>query len=292
MRIGELARRAGVPAATLRAWERRYGVVTPYRGDSGYRLYSASDERRVRKMVELMESGLAAAEAAHRVRAEAAPVAPGSSESMAPGASGPSDPSPRPEAARAELLDALERYDGEAAEHAIDRAIGSLSTEAFLSQLALPVLRDLGDRWARGAADISEEHFASSLLRGRLLGLARGWDTGSGPLALLACPPGERHDLGVICFGLALRARGWRIAFLGGDTPPEALRACVEKTSPALVVLFAMERDGFELMEEDLRAVGVNSDVRLAGAGADPDLCARIGARRLEGDPVEAAAAL
>ncbi len=81
-----------------------------------------------------------------RVRAEATAVAPGSSESMAPGASGPSDPSPRPEAARAELLSALERFDGEAAEHAIDRAIGSLSTEAFLSELALPVLRDLGDR--------------------------------------------------------------------------------------------------------------------------------------------------
>ena len=213
-----------------------------------------------------------------RVRGTAAPESP--------------DPSPRPEAARAELMSALERFDGEAAERAIDRAIGSLSIEAFLSDLALPVLRDLGDRWASGAADVSEEHFASSLLRGRLLGLARGWDNGSGPLAVLACPPGERHDLGLICFGLALRARGWRITFLGADTPPRALRACVDRTSPHSSFSSRWSPSGFEPMEEELRAVGIGSDVRLAGAGADPAFCARIGVRRLEGDPVEAAAAL
>lgn len=62
------------------------------------------------------------------------------------------------------------------------------------------------------------------MLRRRLLGLARDWGQGGGPLALLGSPPGELHDLGLICFGLALRAHGWRIAFLGAS---EALAASI-----------------------------------------------------------------
>jgi hypothetical protein len=57
----------------------------------------------------------------------------------------------------------------------------------------------------------------------RLLGLARGWDRGAGPRALLACAPSEQHDLGLIALGVALRARGWRITYLGQDTPLETL---------------------------------------------------------------------
>ena len=71
-----------------------------------------------------------------------------------------------------------------------------------------------------------------TFLRGRLLGLARGWGRGTGPRALLACPPGERHDLGLIAFGLALRERGWRIDFLGGDTPAESIAGAARAIEP------------------------------------------------------------
>lgn len=279
VRIGELARRAGIPAGTLRAWERRYGVLSPRRGDSGYRLYSAEDERTLRSMVGLIEDGLAPAEAANRVR------------SAPPGDEIPLDLGPMAQASREELAAALKEFDGESADRVIDRAIASFSVEAFLSELALPVLREIGDRWASGEADIGEEHFASSLLRGRLLGLARGWGGGTGRRVVLACPAGERHDLGLVCFGLALRANGWRVTFLGADTPADAILACVEKKSPALLVLFAMESTWFELMEDGLAELASMTQVRLAGGGTDADLCDRTGALPLEGDPVEAAAA-
>ena len=74
-------------------------------------------------------------------------------------------------------------------------------------------------RWERGEASVAQEHFASNLLRGRLLGLARGWAEATGPRAVLACAPGELHDLPLISFGLALAARGWSITYLGPDTP-------------------------------------------------------------------------
>ena len=300
VRIGELARRAGVPAATLRAWERRYGVISPQRGESGYRLYSEQDERRVRSMIELIEEGLAPAEAADRVRAVEAEspavsaetsTAPTTSPPTAQASSNPAAPVPLI-AVREELVAALREFDGESADRAIDRAIAMLSTEAFVTDIALPVLREVGARWAQGEADVSEEHFASALLRGRLLGLARGWGNGDGPRAILACGPGERHDLGVICFGIALRSRGWRISFLGPDTPSEAVYACAERISPQLVVVFAMESESFELIEADLREIAGTTRVMLAGSGADAELCERCGAGQLVGDPVEAAAAV
>ena len=78
------------------------------------------------------------------------------------------------------------------------------------------------------------------MLRGRLLGLARGWGLGLGPVAVLACLPGEQHDLGLIAFGLALRARGWRIVYLGTDTPIETIEEASRQLDPSLVVLTAV----------------------------------------------------
>lgn len=80
------------------------------------------------------------------------------------------------------------------------------------------------------------------MLRGRLRGLARGWGTGFGPLALLACAPGEQHDLGLLAFGLALRGRGWRIVYLGPDTPFESIAVATRTSEPQRVVVRAVDR--------------------------------------------------
>jgi methanogenic corrinoid protein MtbC1 len=123
------------------------------------------------------------------------------------------------ESARLELRAALDAFDEPRAQLILDRLLAVATVDTVLGEVILPYVRELGDRWASGEASIAQEHFASGVLRGRLLGLGRGWGQGIGPLALLACLPGEQHDLGLIAFGLALEARGWRIANLGSDTP-------------------------------------------------------------------------
>ena len=147
----------------------------------------------------------------------------------------------------------------------------------------MPYLHDVGDRWQRGELSIAQEHFATNVLRGRLLGLARGWGRGDGPRALLACPEGERHDLGLIAFGLALRDQGWRIHYLGPDTPVESLEEAAQRTAPTVIVLSAVRSEPLEL----LAALATRHRVVIAGAGA-------AGARvrdieRLTTDPVTAA---
>ena len=70
------------------------------------------------------------------------------------------------------------------------------------------------------------------MIEGRLRALARGWGDGDGPRALLACPPGEQHELGLLCFGLLLRERGWRIAYLGAETPTVRSSTAIAELSP------------------------------------------------------------
>ena len=161
--------------------------------------------------------------------------------------------------------------------------------ETVLGEVILPYLRELGDRWERGEASVADEHFASNLLRGRLLGLARGWDQGAGPRALLACAPGEQHDLALIVFGLALRERGWRITFLGPDTPFDSLAEAARTLEPAAVVVVASSPERLAGAEAALRKLARAAPLWIAGAGASPKAVTKTGARHLDADPLGAA---
>jgi DNA-binding transcriptional MerR regulator len=267
LRIGELSRRTDVAPELLRAWERRYGLLAPSRSDGGYRLYSEDDVERVRAMRTNLAAGLSAAEAA-RLAIEAP-------RADQPGARGAS--------ALAGLREALDRFDGTAAHGILDEALSELSLDALLGQIVLPYLAELGARWERGEASIAQEHFASSLLRGRLLGLARGWDRGTGPRAVLACAPHELHDLPLIVFGLALRERGWRITYLGADTPLETTAEAARTLEPQLVVISASAGGRLNESLDGLRTLGRNVPLALAGPGA---VGVKIATPILDGDPL------
>jgi DNA-binding transcriptional MerR regulator len=274
LRIGELSRRVGVSPGLLRAWERRYSLLDPSRTEGGLRLYSAADERRVRDMQAGLSRGLSAAEAARAVRDGA--IADQRS-TLGPAA--------------AELAATLDVMDAEAAHQTLDDLLWRFTLETVLSNVILPYLHDLGERWERGKASVAQEHFASQLLRGRLLALARGWERGEGSLAVLACVPAELHDLPLIAFGLALRDRGWRIAFLGADTPVASVAETAEVLGSSLAVLSSVTSAGFEAREAELAALVRSHRVAIAGTGASAGLAARLGCQLLEGDPVAAASA-
>jgi len=277
LRIGELARRTGTSPELLRAWEQRYGLLRPSRSAGGFRLYSDDDKAKILRTKQLIASGLSAAEAARQaiigetVTGGAPPVLEGLAE---------------------ELRDALDRFDEDGANRALDRLIAAVSVETVMREVLLPYLRILGDRWARGDVSVAQEHFASALLRGRLLGLARGWGTGTGPALVLACPPGEQHDLGLIMFGIAASRRGRRITYLGQDTPFSTIATTIDAVGPELVVLAVAEGTSLGEHARAIRALAKRVPVAVGGAGITKDEVRRLGARLLEGDPVEAAGAL
>jgi MerR family transcriptional regulator, light-induced transcriptional regulator len=274
LRIGELSRRTGVSPELLRAWERRYGLLRPTRSGGGLRLYRHDDLERVLRMQQHLADGLAAAEAA---------VLAAESERASDARAFD------PDAVRSDLSAALEAFDESAAQAVLDSALSATTLDSVLSELVLPYLRDLGDRWERGDVSVAQEHFASAVLRGRLLGLARGWSRGFGPTALLACLPGEQHDLGLIAFGLALRSRGFRIAYLGGDTPIESVVGAADVIEPAAVVLSAVDPAAFRGHGLELQALAAKHRTYVGGAGAGDADATAIGATHLSGGPVEEA---
>jgi len=253
LRIGEVSRRVGVSPELLRAWERRYGLLQPTRSSGGLRLYSPADIERVLLMRRHIDDGLAPAEAAALAFGGAVPADADRSALATAGA---------------QLREALDRFDEPRAQAAFDRLLGIATVDTLLSEVVLPYLQELGARWERGEASIAQEHFASGLLRGRLLGMARGWGRGLGPLAVLACLPGERHELGLISFGLALHERGWRIVYLGADAPVETVAEVGADLSPSLVVLSAITTELVAQALPALRELAAHHRVALGGAAA------------------------
>jgi methanogenic corrinoid protein MtbC1 len=273
----------GVSDHVLRAWERRYGLLKPVRSAGGFRLYSEADESRVRRMQDHLARGLSAAEAARAAlgadRAGAASTAGGSASVAVERHEGLAD--------RAGALAlALDELDEPAAQAVLDRLLSDFTVETVLRDVVMPYLQELGERWARGSVTVAQEHFASNLLRGRLASLARGWGHGHGPRAVLACPPGERHDLGLMVFGIALNRNGWRVGYLGADTPLEELINTAVDTSADLVVLAATTPERFAGLTEDLSRLASIVPLALAGAGAVHTMALPVGTRLLTADPV------
>jgi DNA-binding transcriptional MerR regulator len=277
LRIGELARRLSVSEDLLRAWERRYGLLKPARSPGGFRLYSAADEQRVRRMQAHLARGLAAAEAARAALGDDEPAPP------------QAGPQPGLAGLAAGLRRALDEFDEPAAEAVLDRLFADFTVETTLREVLVPYLRELGERWIAGTVDVAAEHFASNLLRVRLASLARGWGQGRGPSAVLACPPGELHDLPLMAFGVVLHRNGWRVVYLGADTPLADLGRAVAERRPNVVVLAAVTGERFQQAVPDLAGIARSAPLRLAGAGATAAVAAAVGAEVLAGDPVTAA---
>ncbi len=282
LRIGELSRRVGVSDHLLRAWESRYGLLRPERSTGGFRLYSEADERRVRRMQTHLGDGMSAAQAARRALEEE-PSAAATVDAERGAAAGAPMPVAR---LRAILRRALDEFDEPGAQAVIDRLLADFTVPAALRDVVLPYLGDLGDRWERGEVSVAQEHFASNVVRGRLAGLSRGWGAGRGPRAVLACPPGELHDLALLSFGIVLHASGWRISFLGAATPLENLRRTVDVVRPDLVVLAGTMRGSLEPLRDELTQLARQAPLAIGGAAATAQLAEQIGARLLAADPI------
>ena len=282
LRIGELSRRLGVTDHALRAWERRYGLLRPVRTSGGFRLYSEADLQRVRRMQAYLSSGLSTAEAARAALEQIPPDAVSARPRTAEDAYVVSG-------ARRALARALDDLDEPAAHAVIDGVVSAVTMETALREVLLPYLRSLGERWQEGTLSVAHEHFASNVIRGRLAGIARGWGHGHGPRALLACVPGELHDIALLAFGIVLHRHGWQVEYFGADTPVDDLIRLARRRPIDLIVLTSSIPERFAAHADDLARLAAIAPLALGGPGASGAIADRIGARLLDGDPVTAA---
>jgi DNA-binding transcriptional MerR regulator len=282
MKIGDLARRTGTTCDVLRVWERRYGLLRPRRTAGGHRLYSTLDEQRVRLMLRHRAAGRRPAQAAELTSAVRLGVGLGDAEAVVAAEADDS---------RRELRRAFDAFDETAALRVIERLLASHTLLAVIRDVVVPSLRELDDRRPATPLEAARTRFAAAFLAARLGALARGWDRGPGPRALLACPPGEHHGALLAVLGIALHQCGWRIVSLGADTSLELVIAAAERIDPAVIVLTAADPTRFG-PDDALRRLVASWRCVLGGPGASDDLAARCGAWYVGDEPVDAAFAV
>lgn len=266
LRIGEVARRTGVTVPTLRAWERRYGLLDPARTDGGHRLYSDDDVERVRATQRLLNDGWSASAAAREVLREPTPVTQ-------------LRPVPSFDDAATNLIDRLEKaidtFDAPAADAVIDDVFARLEIPRALDEVVLPVLRRVGEGWQTDPRVIAREHFATNTLRPRLQRLLRGPVRTSSRSVLAAAPEGEDHDLGLLASSVVGADAGWRIHYLGARMPTAAIERSVESLRPDVVLIGAMHRQHAEAFLRD-RPRFDGAAIVLGGTGFIPSDASRL----------------
>jgi len=258
LNIAALARRTGVPADTLRKWEQRYGVLQPERTGGGQRRYSDHDVARVEWLKERLAEGYRIGEAA----------------SLLGGAT--VEAARTPGELRRAIYDAAANADAEALRSLLDQVFTVYPLEQALARVIEPVLRRVGEGWASGELSVAQEHLVSAAVRARLERLLADARGGVRGVAVLACVPGERHELGLLMLGALLRADGWQVAYLGADAPADDVVELAERLDAELVAFSATIREHLGA----LGRVDVPPDVRLVlgGSAANERVARRLGA--------------
>jgi len=223
LRIRTISRMTGIRETTLRAWERRYGFPTPMRAENNYRTYSREEVEAIRRVASLMAEGLLVSEAIAQVRAR------------------PTVELPPLDRLRERFWSAILTLEAEDADRALSEAQLLMPPGRFCDEVLMPLLREMSDK-----LDVAREHLASSLVRHRLRLLLQGVQSPAPDerRVLLACPPQDHHEGGLLALALHLRMAGCWVSVLGADTPVEALEAACHTAKPSLLALsFVLRRE-------------------------------------------------
>jgi len=257
--IRTISNLTGVNAVTLRAWERRYGLIRPKRTPKGHRLYTEQDLERIRQVLQLLEQGIAISQAGQLL-----------------------DHAARPRAARSEvsqpdvweqyqtrMLNALEQFDEAALDSAYNDALSLYPVELVNTRLIAPLLRLLGQRWKTTAGGVAEEHFFSVYLRNKLGARIHHLNARrKGHLLLIACLPGEQHEVGMLMFALAAVSHGYQVLVLGANLPLDQIPVVLGRRRCDAVVLSGSARPARGLFPDQLGTLVREAGVPVFVGGA------------------------
>ncbi|MBD3671482.1 MAG: MerR family transcriptional regulator [Gammaproteobacteria bacterium] len=260
--ISTVSEMTGVNTVTLRAWERRYGLIEPSRSEGGRRLYSDADIERIHTVLEMMAEGMTISGAAEVLRR--AVMADETADS-------PQGPWP---GYQAEMVEAIGNFDDLHLEQTYTQVMSLYPVELINERLLMPLLHTLGERWASGEGSVAEEHFFSVFMRNKLGARFHHRNQhNNGPSMVAACLPGESHEFGLLLFSLMAHTQGYRVVLLGANLPLEELPKVVERTQSEGVILSGSIEVDCSRLYNSLRNLVTQVSVPVFIGGATADNC-------------------
>jgi MerR family transcriptional regulator, light-induced transcriptional regulator len=275
--IGTVSKLTGVGAITLRAWERRYGLIEPVRKDSGHRLYTRQHIDQINRITALTQKGMRISQ-----------VRPEMLKSGAPGLDAGADTDQWRDYLNG-MAAAIIAFDEERLEEVYNEALSLYPIGLVTRKLLTPLLIELGLRWESGEGSVAEEHFFAFYLRNKLGARYHHRPRGNhGPLLLVAGLPGEYHELGLLLFALAAHQAGFRILPLGANMPLDELARVARKKRCDAIVLSGAIEPSRQVLDDELPQLVAKSAVPVLVGGPSSvyacDAISRTGAEALGRD--------
>lgn len=274
--IRTVATLTGVNPITLRAWERRYGLIRPVRTDSGHRLYTRDNIDTIHKVVGLLDKGMAISQVQHALSSVPADTAHAAE--------------PGPWAGyREQMIAAISQFDENRLEDLYNQIMALYPNDLVTRNVLLPLLVELGVRWETAEGSVAEEHFFGVYLRNKLgARFHHRHRHPGGPRLLAACLPGEQHEIGLLLFALAANDAGFRLVLLGSDMPLADLPHAARRAQCDAIVLSGSIEPGPTVLGQDLPQLvaAVEQPVFVGGLTSvrDHDAIAAAGALALGND--------
>ena len=256
----------GLNPATLRAWERRYGLVKPQRSPGGQRLYSRQDIEVLKWLVERQNEGLSISRAVEMWKTHIK-----EDQTVSPQIQAPMLVSSTGEAKIDELRDqwigACLAFDDHAANMALEQAYAIAAPETVCMEVLQKGLAQIGEGWYDGSLSVQQEHFASAIAIRRLNTLLAATAAPSREgCILVACPPGEEHDFILLMIAYLLRRNAWNVLYLGSNVPLLNLDAMLQSTKPSITLSAAQTLNSAASLRE-MSEYLLNQGVPLAFGG-------------------------
>jgi len=241
--IRTVANLTGINPVTLRAWERRYNLITPQRTPKGHRLYTEADVELIRQVLELLDQGISISQVKPMLE-----QTPGQQKATSLAETGDVW-----KGYQQKMLHAVEQFDEHVLDSTYNDALSLYPVDVVNQRLVSPLLRIIGERWKERETGIAEEHFFSVYLRNKLGARIHHLNQRSrGPLVILACLPGEYHEIGLLLFALATVNFGYRVLILGANTPLNQIPHVLEQRPCDGIVLSGSSRPSRGLFESEL----------------------------------------
>ncbi|QTL48744.1 MULTISPECIES: MerR family transcriptional regulator [Priestia] len=226
--IKAISNMVGIQPGTLRAWERRYQILNPVRNESGHRLYTEEDLRKLKWLMEKVSGGFTISQAVSLLETESSTVGTFEEEGEVDS----------PQKIRDELLTMLLSFEEGKAQDLINHAFSLYSVEKVVIDILGSLLVTVGDMWEKGQITSAHEHYTTQVLKTRISMIFYSLPSnGLLPKAIAVCGPNETHEVGLLVFTLFLRRKGFEVIYLGSSIEDKDVELIVKEVDPTFLFM-------------------------------------------------------